>query len=595
MPYSKAKLQHTLRIFRKLKDDGPAWLPSNEQRHLRDDYNFRQISSSRAVKHVSLFLEENSSSDDLDEYNPSLTKRKRRLARAIASERLPKKAKRQVQTSTGSSQAESTGPGPDTGCVFSTPSSHGDNKKLQNVSKPNTSRFYLDKLDEEAAKIDNQGGRRLRNDKFILDKDKSAANKKCMACTLSKSRCVRKKNNENCCTRCATEQIECIKVDQAVKQLVQPVAQDSDGEVIRETIELPIPDAQASTSTIPNGPLPSARASDSLLSRRGPTPIQTSSSVFPAPLPTPLPTPFHVSPSFKPHQPPTPSQVIRNHAASLRSPPTSYQAGNFSFGSALGNSRESAILLDCSPSPDVSPASSPLPHENLAGRQMTIVTTWAHPINFNHKPTPTDPCHFCSDFRYGIFGYGELEVGVIKYRDSPSYEELGNGHRSTHDGPTKMCIKCTLSRIYISSCKVHSIIQYARRAKDLEEQYGAQLASADWVPEFPTLKAGVLRTCSLCHAPAYFRCNADQCRDKVGRVLTGLRGKGVGCGLMLCDRCAPQVQKDGILKRASIDDLDGFDPRRKQRADVDFLFPGSLLHEAFREITSTSASRKNVA
>lgn len=586
MTYSKAKLQHTLRVFRKLKGDGHVLLPNSEQRHLRDDYNFRQISSSRTVKHVSLFIEENSSSDDLDEYNPSLAKRKRRLARATAPERLAKKVKRHVQTSPGDSQQEYTLTDQDTGCVSRTATNDGYSKKLKKPNKPNATRFYLDKLDEEAAKIDNEHGRRLRNHKFISDKDKSRVDKKCVACTISKSRCLRKKNHENCCTRCRKNQIDCVKAGEVGKQPVQPAPQDPDDKIIRETVGLPILDAQTSTSTAPSRSLPSAQALYPLTTKKRPTSLQASSSFLPSPLPTPLPLPtlLQVSPSLRPDQPPTPSQMIRNHVASLQlqSPPTTYQAQNFSFSYASGNSREKPILLDSSPSPDASPVSSPASQNNLSGRTMTIRTTWAHPVNFKHIPTQTEPCHFCSDFRYGIYGYGEIEVDVIKYQDSPSYEEIGNGHRSTHDGPTRMCVKCSLTRLYISRCTVHSIVQNVKRSKELEEQYGSQLASVDWVPEFPTLKVGVLRSCSLCPSPAYWRCNADQCRDKLGRVLTGLRGKRVGCGLVLCDSCARQVHRDGILKRASIEDSNNGAPKMMQRADVDFLFPGSLLHEAFR-------------
>lgn len=292
--------------------------------------------------------------------------------------------------------------------------------------------------------------------------------------------------------------------------------------------------------------------------------------------------------------PPTPAQII-SHVASLqlRSQVKSSQEGSVLCDAKLGSSREDPIELDSlsdstessiSPSSDGrgvrSSNSTELSPPISDGREVTIQTTWAHPIDFKHVPTDKKPCHFCSDFRYGIFGYGELEIHAIKYRDSPDYEETGDGHRSEGWEATRMCVKCSLSRLYISRCKCHSILPFGTRSTALENRYFSQLE--DWQPHQPKLKAGSLTTCSLCPRSAHWRCGADQHLNMVGMRISSLKGKGMGCGLLLCDDCAPQVKQDGILRRPSIEHADVARCKIGRRADADFLFRGSLLHNAFR-------------
>lgn len=589
MPYLKISLEHTLSVFQKLKYGEHVSLPSSEQRHLRNDYNFRQISSTQTVKHVSLFREDDSSSDDVDEYSPCLAKRKRKSLRVTPPERLPKRSKREAHASPGEPQPDDTSDGLETGRSSSAPPEDDETNKHEKADKPGPGRFYLDKLDEEAAKIDNEHGRRLRNQKFISDRDRSRSitTKKCLACTTSKSRCQGKRDNEKCCLRCRKNSIACVDAGEVLKQTPPPAPQESDDEVIKETIEWPpISQARAPASLVPMGLLPLADVPNSLTLEKAPTSVQVSSSLF-SPQP---PSTFQGSSSLRPQRASTPSQTIRSYAASARpqSPPINGQSSSISHGSAAGDSWENAIPLDLdsSPSPEASPHLSrptvPTPSSS-DGMLLTIRTTWAHPIEFKHIPSQSEPCHFCSDFRYGIYGYGEMEIDVIKYRNSADYEELGNGHRSCQREQTRMCIKCSLSRLYISRCAVHSIVACGVRSKAVEEWYLSQLLADDWVPECPSLKNGALQACSLCPNAAYWRCGADKCRDKVGRPIIEPRGRGIGCGLLLCDSCAPQVQVEGTLKRASMESSNMHEAKVGPRADVDFLFPGSLLHMAFRQ------------
>jgi hypothetical protein len=534
MTYSQAKLQYALRVFQKhRKAERYTSSSTTEQRHLRNDYNFRQICTARNVKHVTLFREQDSSSDDLDEYNPSLAKRKRRLLKAVT--RPSKRVKRECPSNPAHCQQEYMANDPDSMSLLSSLPENDQRKTIGKPDKSASTQQYLEKLDEEAAKIDNEHGRRLRNQKFILDQDRFPLIKRCLACTRARSRCYKKRNDEKCCTRCSKNRIECVDADDVCVNdppAQQPLPKADDG-VVKETIE--------------------------------------ESPSLEAHIPSPL----------APVGPPTPSQIIRSHVASLQlqSQATSPQGGNLIRKFNSGSSRDNAIVLDSSPSPEPSPEPSPQPDPE--GRLVEIRTTWAHPIDFKHKPTGREPCHFCSDFRYGIYGYGEITVHVIKYPDSPDYVETGDGHRSYRE-PTRMCAKCSLNRLYISRCKVHSIIPFGTRSKELEVKYLSQLLANDWEPDQPSLNIGCLRTCSLCPRPAYWRCNADKCRDKVGRPILGLRGKGVGCGLVLCDDCAPQVKVDGILRGTSIEQCDMAKSMIGRRADVDFLFVGSLLHNAFR-------------
>lgn len=531
MTYSTAQLQYVLHVFQKHKKAGRHSLSSiTEQRHLRNDYNFRQIRTARNVRHVTLFREEDSSSDDLDEYNPSLAKRKRRLLKAV--NRPSKRVKRECPSNPAHCQQEYVANDPDSMPLL-TSLPENDQRKMKD--KPASTSQYLEKLDEEAAKIDNEHGRRLRNQKFILDQDRSSSIKRCIACIRARSRCHKKRNDEKSCTRCSKNGIKCTETDDVcVKDpTVQHPLLKADDCLVKGSIEEKPPlEVQ----------IPAALASVG---------------------------------------PPTPSQINRRHIASLQLQPraTSSWESVVIYKFNAGASQDNAIVLDSSPSPEPSPEPSTRP--NSDGRLVEIRTTWAHPIDFKHKPTGREPCHFCSDFRYGIYGYGEINIHVIKYRDRPDYEETCDGHRS-YRKPTRMCAKCSLNRLYVSRCKVHRIIPFGTRSKELELKYVSQLLASDWEPDQPSLNIGCLRTCSLCPRPAYWRCNADKCLDKVGRPISGLRGKGLGCGLVLCDDCAPQVKVDGILRRTSIEQCDLAKSMIGRRADVDFLFLGSLLHNAFR-------------
>ncbi|KIX06371.1 uncharacterized protein Z518_04347 [Rhinocladiella mackenziei CBS 650.93] len=202
------------------------------------------------------------------------------------------------------------------------------------------------------------------------------------------------------------------------------------------------------------------------------------------------------------------------------------------------------------------------------GRQIkTIHTYWAHPIEFKHLSSARSPCHFCTDFRYGIFGLGPKEVDVIQYRDGEKFEEMGNGHRSKGCEATRMCVHCSLNRLHISRCKIHIFAPLGTRSKANLDYYAGQVIAPEWVP---LLKTATYPTCSLCVHAAFWRRCVSQKFNKLGQKLSPADGKDKGCGLVLCDLCHTRIKE-----AAARSDSDGI------RADADFLFPESLLHIAF--------------
>ena len=237
---------------------------------------------------------------------------------------------------------------------------------------------------------------------------------------------------------------------------------------------------------------------------------------------------------------------------------------------------DNPIVLDSpSPTPTPEPDARPKPYT------FTITTAWGHPINFKHDASSGLPCHFCNDFRYGVFGYGLIETKIYRDLQGTQFQEAedGHGHRSRGKEATRMCVKCSLKRLYISSCEVHSITQFIVPDTIRFNTYIAQLLDKRY-PKGPALKCGVYYTCSLCTQPAFWRCVADQIRDRKRQSLSKEQGKGRGCGLILCHSCAGNLRRDGgILKDTTVKKPKDHDCRR---ADMDFLFPGSLLHKMYK-------------
>ena len=233
-------------------------------------------------------------------------------------------------------------------------------------------------------------------------------------------------------------------------------------------------------------------------------------------------------------------------------------------------------LITPSPSPEPEPKLKP-----ALSFPFIIKTPWAHPIDFKHPVEATAPCHFCGDFRYGIFGYGLLEVKVRLGDQGGQLIESEDafGHRFRGKEATRMCVKCSSQRLYIMRCRDHMLQRFGTPEDKRFHAYTGQLLDKNY-PRGPALKVAVYYTCSLCTQPAFWRCIADQSHDLIHNELSKESGKGKGCGLMLCGSCAERLEADGgVLKKTTVQKANSKDCRR---ADMEFLFAGSLLDKAYR-------------
>lgn len=554
MPYTVSRLQYTLDVYREAKIRDLASGPSRTvQRHLRNDYSLRQVAPSLTIKNaLGGWLEDDSSAD---EYDPKPSKKRPSTAHVC---KTPKKLKRvhTQQPSPQTIQQEDT----DLPSLFVTLRLKSDSAKkvLRDLAKEHGTGYnseaakheqssvrsdqqsgllyfpseegqndphgeatgtYLHKLDEDSRKIDNSDGRVLRSRK-IPDKEVSAQPLKCVACKAAKKRCSLSSGRTRLppCAQCLQNWVKCVvDLPNAEPQI------DSD-----RPVKLPdVPQSQDPPQQNSSRP---QSGGDSAVTR-GPVP--------------------------------TASQVVRSLVSPRRYP----------FITHIGTSgeKENPIFLDSPPSSPGARAAPPSSTTHSTGRVVRISTFWAHPIDFKHCVTPELPCHFCSDFRYGIYGYGEKTVNVIQYPNSLKYEETGDGHRADDEEATRMCVNCALNRLYISRCNAHGFERFVALQDAHLVKYRDQVIAKTWSPR---LKNGAYVTCSICPKAAVWRCRADQQFDKVLRPLTAEQGRGRGCGLVLCHDCWAGVALTGTLSRPT---------KGPSRADADFLFAGSMLHQAYSE------------
>lgn len=243
MTYLQVRLRHALGAFQSYGDDEiPTPSSSTGERRLRDDYKFRQIGSAQNIniKQVPFFNEDSSSSEDLDVYDSSLAKRKRRLLKASSGS--SKRVKRDDLSSLACCQQEFMAIDPDTMCALTT-QPDGDQRMMFGKSdKSVPAQQYLERLDEEAAKIDNQHGRRLRNQKYILDEDRASLTKRCLPCTRAWAKCIKQKDGNKCCIRCSNNRIECTDDDDVfVEDLVtQQPPPNTDDTSLKQELKDPI-------------------------------------------------------------------------------------------------------------------------------------------------------------------------------------------------------------------------------------------------------------------------------------------------------------------------------------------------------------------
>ena len=213
-----------------------------------------------------------------------------------------------------------------------------------------------------------------------------------------------------------------------------------------------------------------------------------------------------------------------------------------------------------------------IPDDNTA---FEIITRWHHPIDFRSHSTP---CRFCTDFTFGI--YGEKKRAVKVFRDPQSdCLQFIEGDGMPPKTPTQMCVSCSLDRRYIMVCRQHKLSRIAGIDEAVKNAYAAQM-----MRRAPTGSKPVHDVCSLCFLPADYRCCAEQQFDKLHKKMA--RPNDSGCGLRLCIGCFGVVREHfptGIFNRRKLQKLlQEKELSPVMRADVEFICERSLLMEAYR-------------
>ncbi|KAH3203006.1 hypothetical protein KXV64_008724 [Aspergillus fumigatus] len=238
------------------------------------------------------------------------------------------------------------------------------------------------------------------------------------------------------------------------------------------------------------------------------------------------------------------------------------------------------------------------------GKIRIIHTSLAHPVNFAYEPPPdgTNPCHWCSNFVYGIMGLGRRAVEVIDFGDG-RYVEMNGGHVKDGHEPSRMCVTCALERIHVVNCTRHYIIPlngYKVDTLDFDAAYNSLIPSPGQLPK------QISPWCSLCPNPAFFGCSTLQLVNKYQEAVKQLTSPHArGCGLLLCERC-------GLLMRAYRGNLAKVVAKNDQanaefgsRADVVYVLPGNDLYRFYTKeaatrraqltVTTSSTKRRKVA
>ncbi|KAI1611740.1 hypothetical protein EDD36DRAFT_299910 [Exophiala viscosa] len=591
MAYTRDKLEHILNVYREAELGQPK---PQSQRHLREDYNLRQLKTTN-LNHAAAYQDDANSS--ADEYDPNTPIKRRSIGNGA--KQTPKRLEPDQPSFTtrgrtyvavkdkddvagfvtlryngeGSKAkleelAEEYGDGGDSdpepyGGLFMAAGGFGPAAELPPHEQERWHLKYLERLDLESAQIDNTNGRALRNRK-IPDRDPKID--KCTACKKARARCSLKNNGQFPCTRCQKREIECVRanIDRELATEATPAHPHQQEAGKRNSLQTDLEPLIAANTTKPPSSVPTSTPGERSLGENSPCASKTPPSSADT-------KQWHtkVQPSPAPGQSQIidwsdtkrASQIIRSHVLAQQCP----------FTTPVGGSKINPIVIG---SP---PASPPPPQSSGDAKLLRIKTFWAHPIDFKFQPSPTELCHFCSDFRYGIYGYGELDVEVIRYPGAIGVEETGDGHRARGREATRMCVLCALARLYILKCAVHRFrkldVLLSQKIFDL---YTTQVLAETWDPP---LKKGAYSTCSLCPHPASWNCCADQTHDPFRRKLTPIAGEDRGCGLLICDDCHVKVVTDGgRLKAKTVVPAE----KGSVRADIEFLFPGSGLHQAYR-------------
>ena len=204
-------------------------------------------------------------------------------------------------------------------------------------------------------------------------------------------------------------------------------------------------------------------------------------------------------------------------------------------------SSEQPVTPTTSSAPQEAPPVRPESPDDDTGLVQTLLTRFAHPIEFNHQP-PDDgsrPCHWCARQAFGLMGLPVVSVQVVSWTNNGVYHELSGGHRAQGTDATRMCMNCVSERFCIITCMTHRIVPIAGLNEANFDFHGAYDRLNFNGPEsFGT------RWCSVCPSPAFYRCCVFQRTNIFGAVNSPADLAAYGCGLVLCSSCAGSVRDD---------------------------------------------------
>ncbi|KAF9698163.1 hypothetical protein EKO04_003476 [Ascochyta lentis] len=235
------------------------------------------------------------------------------------------------------------------------------------------------------------------------------------------------------------------------------------------------------------------------------------------------------------------------------------------------------VVLSREPTPEIEMTDA----EGNKGMLTKITTSFSHPIRFDVKDSAGSECNFCGLPLFGMVGYYEREVHVIRWNSGLGYSEVGGGH-CQNEGETIMCTECTGRRLQIIACPGHNFEPMADAGMDYgtltDEIVEAETGGAD-------MQYQLQRWCSMCFFPAAFGCNTVQ------PTVQGLDGEEIeGCNLRVCATCEEKLrvgyegdfdqmatEMEKLPKISEADEILGATIEGRPRADVGFLTQDGML------------------
>ncbi|PYH36084.1 putative C6 finger domain protein [Aspergillus neoniger CBS 115656] len=268
----------------------------------------------------------------------------------------------------------------------------------------------------------------------------------------------------------------------------------------------------------------------------------------------------------------------------------------------------------------------------------TITTSLTHPITL----TPTSQtCSFCPSLPYSLFGHYQPPRTISVLPILPRGNKLGDymelhPQLSTTTAATRICVTCALERLRIMLCGTHTptsstlsssppapssessttsksiptptthkilpLKGYDPNTFDFEAAYTNLASSSSSLSSASSLQPTITTTttttttttnpwCSLCPHPAFYGCARLQSRDVYLEEITEPQAMGIGCGLLLCERCEVLMRiykgkVEEVVRRNEEDAVRNYGTTGGSgiggsRADVGFLLKGEWLWRVF--------------